>query len=200
VILGYEPPGDGDHRLVIGPGARIRTGTVIYGGSTIGCRLETGHSVVIRERTIIGDNFRIWNNSTVDYGCTIGNNVKIHNNVYVAQFTTIKDDVFLAPGVCLANDFHPGCPDSARCMLGPLIERGVQVGANVCLLPRIILGEYSFVGAGSVVTHNIPPRAVAYGNPARVVGSIEDLVCRTGFRDKPFAESMARFENARTLR
>jgi acetyltransferase-like isoleucine patch superfamily enzyme len=123
----------------------------------------------------------------VDYGCVIGNGVKIHTGVYVAQFTILEDDVFLAPGVIVTNDIHPGCPESSRCMRGPTVRRGAQVGGNVTLLPYIEIGERALIGAGSVVTKDIPPRAVAYGNPARVVGTIDDLDCDTGLVAKPYA-------------
>lgn len=200
VILGYAPSREVGQRLVIGPAARIRQGTIIYGGSDIGRNLETGHNVIIREQNRIGDNLCIWSNSIIDYGCKIGNNVKVHNNVYVAQFTIIEDNVFLAPGVSLANDIHPGCPDAARCLKGPHIKNGAQVGVNSCILPRVTVGEYALVGAGSVVTRDVPPRGVAYGNPARVVGTIEDLVCTSGLRDKPYGHLIERFQNANRVR
>jgi len=187
VLLGYPSGRDSEHVLIIGPGVRARSGTVIYGGSRIGRGMETGHNVIIREQNIIGDNFRIWSNSVVDYGCVIGNNVKIHTNVYIAQYTVIEDDVFLAPGVHLANDIHPGCPDSQECMRGPIIKKGAQIGINSCILPRVVVGEYAVIGSGSVVTKDIPPGTVAYGNPARVVCRIEDLVCTFGLRDKPYS-------------
>jgi UDP-3-O-[3-hydroxymyristoyl] glucosamine N-acyltransferase len=69
VILGYAPSREVGQRLVIGPSARIRQGTIIYGGSDIGRNLETGHNVIIREQNFIGDNFCIWSNSIIDYGC-----------------------------------------------------------------------------------------------------------------------------------
>ena len=84
--------------MVIGANAVIRSGTVIYLGSTIGKNLQTGHHAVIREENIIGDDFKLWNNSTMDYGCRIGDNVKIHCNCYVAQYTVLESGVFLAPG------------------------------------------------------------------------------------------------------
>ena len=186
-IIGYTPSRGGNIILTIGPEAHIRSGTIIYGGSSIGSNLETGHNVVIREENVIGDYFRIWNNSTIDYGCHIGNNVKIHNKVYVGQFSVIEDDVFLAPGVTLANDIHPGCPDALKCMRGPNIKKGAQIGINVCILPRVIIGENAVIGAGSVVTKDVPARMVAYGNPARVVGKVEDIVCTTGLREKPYS-------------
>jgi acetyltransferase-like isoleucine patch superfamily enzyme len=192
VLLGYVPSRAVDHGLTIGPGAHVRSGTVIYDGSRIGDNLETGHNVVIREENDIGDNFRIWNNAVIDYGCRIGNNVKIHNKVYVGQFSVIEDDVFLAPGVTLANDIHPGCPDSSACMRGPSIKKGAQIGINCTILPRVVIGEYSVIGAGSVVTKDIPAGMVAYGNPAKVVCEIGNLKCSTGLRDEPYSHLLGR--------
>ena len=186
VIIGYPLNRDDQYLLIVGRGARLRSGTIIYGDSRIGQNLETGHNVIIREKNTIGKNFRIWSNSVVDYGCIIGNNVKIHTNVYIAQYTTIEDDVFLAPGVTIANDMHPGCPNSQECMRGPTIKRGAQVGINCSILPRVIIGEQAVIGSGSVVTKDIPPGMVAYGNPAKTVCHIEDIVCSLGIIDKPY--------------
>lgn len=186
-VIGYLSPRDGvGDRLVIGDEARVRSGSVIYAGSTIGNRLETGHNVVLREENEIGNRFSIWNNSVVDYGCKIGNNVKIHCNIYVAQFTVIEDEVFMAPGVTIANDIHPGCPDSHECMRGPILKRGCRLGVNVTVLPYVTIGEKTLIGAGSVVTEDIPPGVVAFGNPARIYSKLTDLTCKTGRREAPY--------------
>lgn len=188
VILGYRTGRNIPiTATVIGDHAYIRANTVIYCNTTIGDYLQTGHNAVIREENTIGHNFSIWNNSTVDYGCTIGNRVKIHNNVYVAQFTIVEDDVFLAPGVTIANDPHPIC---TKCMKGPIIKRGARVGVNATLLSHIIIGEFALVGAGSVVTRNVPPRTLVYGNPARVYGTVDDLICPYNLVDKPYMDGM----------
>ncbi len=172
--------------LHIGDGAHIRSGTTIYVGSRIGPGLQTGHNVIIREQNVIGSHLQIWNNSAIDYGCLIGDRVKIHNNVYVAQYTVLEDDVFLAPGVIVANDIHPGCDFSGDCMRGPVIKRGAQIGVNVTLLPFVTIGEGALIGAGSVVTRDIPAGAVAYGNPARVARERGSLPCTTGITDVPY--------------
>ena len=164
--------------LSIGSHAHLRSGTILYLGSRIGNHLETGHNAIIREENLIGEQFSLWSNSIVDYGSKIGNRVKIHCNCYIAQYTTIEDDVFLAPGVIVANDIHPGTPSAVECMRGPTIKRGAQIGCNVTLLPHITIGEYALIGAGSVVTKDIPPYSVVYGNPARVVKKITGIVCR----------------------
>ena len=166
-----------DLKLIVGDHATLRSGTVIYLGSRIGSHLETGHNAVIREENRIGDHFALWNNSVVDYSCRIGNNVKIHCNCYIAQFTEIEDDVFLAPGVIVANDFHPGTPDAFDCMKGPTIKRGAQIGCNVTILPRVVIGEHSLIGAGSVVVGDIPPYSIAVGNPAKVIKKINKYQC-----------------------
>lgn len=163
--------------LFLGAGAVLRSGTVIYAGSRIGARLMTGHNVVIREENLIGDDVAVWSNSVVDYGCEIGNGVKIHTGVYVAQFTRIRDGAFLAPGVTTANDPHPGCAHSRECMRGPTIEKNAQIGVNVTILPFVTIGEGAVIGSGSVVTRDVPPRMVAYGNPARVTVSVDELEC-----------------------
>lgn len=188
VILGYLTGRRiADSSLRIGPGARIRSGTVIYAGSTIGAGLETGHNVVIREENTIGDHLSIWNNSVIDYGCVIGNGVKIHCNVYIAQFTLLEDDVFLAPGVTIANDPHPLC---GLCMRGPTIKRGARIGVNVTLMSHITIGEGALIGAGSVVVKDIPPYAVAYGNPARVHKHVEALTCPEGLVERPYMNGL----------
>lgn len=185
-FIGYRPSRSIPAlELIIGKNAKIRSGTIIYAGSKIGDNLETGHGVVIREENIIGENLEIWSNSIVDYGCKIGDNVKIHCNVYMAQFTEIEDEVFLAPGVITVNDPHPICTE---CMKGPTIRKGVRIGANVTLLSHIVIGEYSLIGAGSVVTKDIPPRSLAYGNPARVIKSTDELRCPLGIVDRPYED------------
>lgn len=158
--------------LTVGPHAVVRAHSVIYAGCQIGSHLETGHGVVIREENRLGDHLSIWNNSTIDYGCVVGHRVRIHCNVYVAQFTVIEDDVFLAPGVMIANDRHPICKD---CLKGPTIKRGARIGINATLLPEVIIGEGALVGAGAVVTKDVPAGAVVAGNPARIMGRAEDL-------------------------
>jgi acetyltransferase-like isoleucine patch superfamily enzyme len=175
VQIGYEVARDVDRYLRLGADATLRSGTVIYVGSRIGDRFETGHHVVIREQCRIGDDVSVWGNTIVDYGCRLGSRVKIHSNCYVAQFTEIEDDAFLAPGVTIANDLYPGQVASARVMSGPSIGAGAQLGVNVTVLPFVRIGAGCLVGAGSVVTRDLPAGAVAYGNPAVVRGEVDGL-------------------------
>jgi acetyltransferase-like isoleucine patch superfamily enzyme len=174
-ILGYAPSRIEASELVLGENAQIRTNTIIYLGSRIGARFQTGHNVVIREECRIGDDVSVWSNSVIDYGCRIGNHVKIHSNCYVAQFTEIQDGAFLAPGVTIANDLYPGQAASAARMSGPLIGAGAQIGVNVTILPYVRIGAGCLIGAGAVVARDIPDGCVAFGNPATVRGYVREL-------------------------
>lgn len=186
VVIGYMPGRKiEDLMTFLGDGFYLRTGTVIYAGSRIGKNLQSGHNVVIREQNNIGDDLSIWNNSVIDYGCHIGHRVRIHNNVYVAQYTTIEDDVFLAPGVMIANDPHPIC---TFCMKGPTIKKGARIGVNVTLMSHITIGEHALVGAGSTVVKDVPPKAVVIGNPGKAIKNVDDLTCPFGLVKHPYLE------------
>lgn len=168
---GVDPSG------TLGPAARLRRGTIIYAGSHIGAGLETGHYVIVREECEIGDHVSIWSNTVVDYGVRIGNHVQLHTGIYIAQYSTIEDDVFIAPGVRFANDPHPVC---TKCMRGPTIRRGARLGVGVVVGAGVIVGEGALVGAGSVVTRDVPAGMVVAGNPARVLHPVTDLTCPYG--------------------
>jgi acetyltransferase-like isoleucine patch superfamily enzyme len=111
---------------------------------------------------------KIWSNTVVDYACKIGNNVKIHCNCYIAQLTIIEDDVFIAPGVMIANEKYPTGVFSLERIKGPIIKKGAKIGINATILPGITIGENSLIGAGSVVTKDIPSNSIAYGVPAKI--------------------------------
>jgi len=176
--------------LRIGRDSVVRSGSVLYAGSTIGDEFETGHNVVVREENQIGSGVKIWNNSVIDYGCTIGDRVKIHSNCYVAQFTTLEDDVFLAPGASLANDPHPGS-ETHLCMRGPTIKKGAQIGMNATILPFITIGEHALVGAGAVVTHDVPAGMIVAGNPARILKPVSELSCPLDIFDHEYLAQLA---------
>lgn len=170
VEVGYVASRGRGGPLELGSSARLRSGTVLYTGSRIGHRFQTGHGTVVREDCDIGDDVAVWGGTVVDYACSLGDRVKIHANCYIAQYSQIDQDAFLAPGVSLANDLFPGDELSARLMLGPHIGAGAQLGVNVTVLPFVRIGAGCVVGAGSVVTRDLPDGSLAYGNPARIAG------------------------------
>lgn len=175
VIMGYPSgrlPTGGE--VILGSHARIRSGSVIYQKVAIGDRFETGHHVVIREENQIGNSVSIWAHTCIDYGCRIGDRVKIHANGYVAQYTVIEDDVFIAPGTIFANDKYP----VSTHLEGPVVKRGAKIGVNVTILPGVVIGKGALVGGGSVVTKDVPPCSVVIGNPARVVGKVDEIASK----------------------
>lgn len=176
VRLGYPSARRADLLgLHLAPGARLRSGTVLYDGSRIGRRFQTGHHTVVREDCVVGDDVSVWSGTVVDYSCRIGDRVKIHSNCYIAQYSVLEDDAFLAPGVCFANDVYPGRQDSAERMQGPRIGAGAQLGVGVTVLPYVVVGPGAVVGAGSVVTRNVPAGMLAFGSPAVVVRPVAEL-------------------------
>ena len=177
-----------DLTLTVGDGSSIRAGAILYLGTRIGERFQSGHHTVIREESLIGDRVQVWSHSTIDYGCVIGNDVHIHTGVYVAQFTTLEDGVFIAPGTVLLNDPHPGCAFSRQCMRGPTIRKGAVIGGGCTIMPMVTIGAGAVIGGGSVVTKDIPAGVVAYGSPAKPHGKREALKCWTGHTLRPYAK------------
>jgi len=194
---GYRPSRGDFPPLELGVGAHLRSGSVLYDGSRIGDRLQTGHGTVIREGCQIGDDVSVWSNTVVDYGCRIGNRVKVHCNCYIAQYTELEDDVFLAPGVTIANDLYPGDARSAELMSGPRIGVGAQIGVNVTILPFVRIGAGAMIGSGAVVTRDVPDAMVAFGNPAVIRGRVTDLrEVSSRVETDPASVSRHRFSNS----
>ncbi|UCF30261.1 MAG: transferase [bacterium] len=176
-ILGVPPRGmkEGDLETVIGANATIRSHTVIYAGNRIGDNLQTGNKVNIRELNEIGDNVSIGTLSVVEHHVKIGNGVRIHTQVFVPEYTIVEDGAWLGPNVVITNAKYPLSPGVKESIVGPTIRKGAIIGANSTLLPGIIIGENAIVGAGSVVTRDVPDRAVVAGNPAKFIKYKEEL-------------------------
>lgn len=147
----------------IGENCIIRSHTVIYNDVTLGEGTQTGHHVLIREKTRIGKKCKIGTGTIIDGHTTIGNNVSIQSGVYIPLNTVIEDDVFLGPCCVLTNDKYPPSPK----LEGAVIKRGASIGANAIILPGVVIGESAAVGAGAVVTKNVPAGTVVIGIPAK---------------------------------
>jgi acetyltransferase-like isoleucine patch superfamily enzyme len=175
-ILGQTPSdASDDTELVIGDGAHIRSHTVLYAGNTIGHGFQTGHHVLLRERNRVGADVSIGTHSVVEHHITIGHRVRLHSNVFVPEFTTLEDDAWLGPNVVLTNARYPRSARTKERLQGPVIGRGARIGANSTLLPGVRIGEGALVGAGSVVTRDVEAGAVVVGNPARVIGRVDEI-------------------------
>jgi len=155
----------------IGKECIIRAGTVIYENVIMRDRVRTGHNVLIREGSIIGEGSLIGTGAILDGAIKIGSHVNIQSNAYLPHLTVIEDDVFIAPNVCFTNDPYP---ESKR-LAGVRVEREAIICANATLLPGIRIGKRSVVGAGSVVTKDVPSDSVVLGNPARFYMSREEF-------------------------
>lgn len=143
----------------------IRQPLFLEGDVRIGTDFDCGYGVVLRDCQI-GDNVRIWSHSTVDPGAIIGNNCRFHNHTYICQGAIIEDNVFFGPGVVLCNDKYPPRFDP-ELWDPPVIRKGAILGANVTICPGVIIGIGVMIGAGSVVTKDVPDGEVWVGNPAR---------------------------------
>jgi len=152
------------------------------------------HTSVVAKTAIIGEGTRVWNfvhvreNAEIgkecvlaDYvyvgrGVKIGNNVKLENRATVYEGVKIEDKVFVGPHVTFTNDLIPRSFNTDWKILPTLVKEGSSIGAGTVIVCGVTIGEYALIGAGSVVTEDMPPHALAYGNPARIRG----FVCRCG--------------------
>jgi acetyltransferase-like isoleucine patch superfamily enzyme len=192
VLLGETPKGHFKkpprplNELIIGDFAVIRSHSVIYAGNVIGNRFQTGHGVMVRERNRIGHNVSIGTHSIVERDNIIGDGVRIHSNCFIPEFIEIRDKAWIGPNVTILNVLHPPCPAFEECAKGTIIHENAKIGGNVTLGPRIEIGANAIIGSGSVVTRDIPANSVAYGNPAKVHKTLDELDCVIGKYEKVY--------------
>lgn len=132
--------------------------------------------VVVLANANIGSNCNVCANSLIENDVIIGNNVTIKSGVYIWDGVTIEDNVFIGPCVAFTNDKYPKSKIYPDKFLRTVIHKGASLGANSTILPGITIGENAIIGAGSVVTKNIPANAVAIGNPARIIKYITENI------------------------
>ena len=130
--------------------------------------------VVILKGAVIGNNCNICANTLIENNVVIGNNVTVKSGVYIWDGVKIEDNVFIGPCVAFTNDKYPRSKVYPDEFLQTIIRKGASIGANATILPGIEIGEKAIVGAGSVVTKNVPPCAIVVGNPDRFIKWVED--------------------------
>ena len=137
--------------------------------ASIGEGTQIWHFSHIREGAKIGKNVNIGQNVYIDKHVVIGDNCKIQNNVSVYKGVTIKNNVFVGPSVVFTNDIYPVSGEwSDEKIVETIIDDEVSIGANSTIVAGITIGKMTLVGAGSVVTKDVPNNCIAYGNPAKV--------------------------------
>jgi acetyltransferase-like isoleucine patch superfamily enzyme len=159
----------------IGDGTIVSAGAIVFAGSRIGARVILGDQSCVRERVTIGDDVVLGRGSLVENDTTIGALTKIQAEAYITAHSTLEDEVFIAPCVVTTNDNFMGRTERRHDLIaGPTIRRRARVGGGAILCPGVEIGEEAFVGAGAVVTKDVPARAVVVGNPARVLREVPE--------------------------
>jgi acetyltransferase-like isoleucine patch superfamily enzyme len=157
----------------IGDGTIVSTGAIVFAGSRIGARVILGDQSCVRERVSVGDDVVLGRGSLIENDTTVGAMTKIQAEAYITAHSTLEEHVFIAPCVVTTNDNFMGRTERRHALTkGPTIRRGARVGGGAVLCPGVEIGEEAFVGAGAVVTKDVPPRALVVGNPARVLREV----------------------------
>jgi acetyltransferase-like isoleucine patch superfamily enzyme len=157
----------------IGDGTIVSTGAIVFAGTRIGARVIVGDQACVRERVTLGDDVVIGRGSLVENDTTVGAMTKIQADAYITAYSTLEDHVFVAPCVVTTNDNFMGRTERRHELIkGPTIRRGARIGGGAILCPGVEIGEEAFVGAGAVVTRDVPARTIVYGNPAAVRGDV----------------------------
>jgi len=157
-----------------------------------GCRIGEGtriwHFTHIMSETVIGKNCVLGQNVMVANRVTIGDNVKIQNNVSVYEGVICEDDVFLGPSMVFTNVINPRAFIERKHEFRPtLVKKGATIGANATIVCGHTIGRYALIGAGAVVTHDVPDYALITGNPGRQAGWVSEYGCRLVFNEEGIA-------------
>lgn len=161
---------------------------VIDKGCTIGAGTKIWHFSHIMNGCVLGEACNIGQNVVVSPEVILGNNVKVQNNVSIYTGVICEDDVFLGPSMVFTNIVNPRSAINRRSKyISTLVKKGATIGANATVLCGKEIGRYAFVGAGAVVTKNVPNYALVVGNPAKQIGWMSEYGQRLEFDDKGLA-------------
>jgi len=154
----------------------IHPTAIVEEGAELGEDTRIWHFVHVRRGARVGRGCNIGKGVYVDEGVRIGDHVKIQNFVSVYRGVTVEDGAFLGPSATLTNDLYPRARSSEWRVVPTVIEEGASIGANATIVCGVRIGRYAMVGAGAVVTRDVPPHGLVVGVPARLVG----FVCGCG--------------------
>ncbi|GAA1795337.1 DapH/DapD/GlmU-related protein [Planosporangium flavigriseum] len=167
----YQGAGD---TTAIGSGVVVRAGAVVYAGARIGNDTTIGHNTLLRTNVTVGSGSQLAANLTAERGTRIGDGVRCSPGSHLTADTVIADRVFIGAGVRTVNDKQLiwRDPDQEQILDPPVFEYGCKIGSGAVLLAGVTVGVRALVGAGSVVTRDVPADAVVYGSPARQHGQV----------------------------
>lgn len=161
---------------------------VVDAGCTIGAGTKIWHFSHIMPNCVIGERCNIGQNVVVSPEVILGNNVKIQNNVSIYTGVICEDDVFLGPSMVFTNVMNPRSAVNRRDQYSKtVVRKGASIGANATIVCGNDIGEYAFIGAGSVVTKEVPAYALVVGNPARQIGWMSEFGHRLVFDEHGIA-------------
>ena len=161
---------------------------VIDEGCTIGRGTRIWHFSHIMKGAVIGESCNIGQNVVVSPGVTLGNNVKVQNNVSIYTGVICEDDVFLGPSMVFTNITNPRSAVIRRDQyVTTMVRRGASIGANATIVCGNEIGEYSLIGAGTVITKNVKPFALVVGNPGRQTGWVSEYGHKLSFNSEGIA-------------
>ena len=160
----------------------IHETAVIDEPCTIGSGSKIWHFSHIMPDSVLGDNCNLGQNVVVSSKVILGNNVKVQNNVSIYTGVICEDDVFLGPSMVFTNIINPRSAVVRRDKyVSTLIKRGASIGANATVICGNTIGEFALIGAGAVVTRDIPPYSLVVGNPAKQIGWVSEYGNRLEF-------------------
>ena len=161
---------------------------IIDEGCTIGKGTKIWHFTHVMSNCTLGENCNLGQNVVVSPGCILGNNVKVQNNVSIYTGVICEDDVFLGPSMVFTNVTNPRSAVNRKSEYAKTtVKKGATIGANSTIVCGHDIGEFAFIGAGAVVTKNVPAYALLVGNPARQLGWMSEYGHRLEFNKEGFA-------------